>query len=534
MTNNLLSLLKTDFLNRFRLGTIRNERNKKVKYRYIAMGVLYIFLAIVLAGYCFGISYGYSYLGMSYVVPGYALMITSIIILFFTFLKTNGILFSARDYDMLTAFPIKTRTIIASKFLSMYINNLAFAVVVMVPMAVGYEMWNGFNAGTVAFWFLGILFAPLLPMTIAAAVGMAILAIGAGFKHKAAVQLIATVILFLGIMFGSFWLNQNAMADEAMMLAMLTDMGAFISGIIHKVYPVSLWFDNGVVYGNAQHILLFIGFSVAVYAVFLGFCAKFYGKINSALKSHQASSNYKVGQLKKSSVLTALAYKEAKRFTSSSVYMLNMGMGLILALIASVASAFLGVDKLISNVDVVNAKDMAALLPVISNVVPFGIAMVVNMCNTCAVSLSLEGRNLWVVESLPISKRTLYKGKMLFNICMVLPVSIICSVIFIISLRVNVVKALLYIVFAVASVTFSTVFGMFINICFPNYQWENEVVVVKQGMSSMIGIFSSIIIYLAMAAGTFYLSGNLGGELSILMFSGILAVLAAVLYGRCK
>ena len=63
------------------------KRNKKVKYRYIAMGVLYIFLAIVLAGYCFGISYGYSYLGMSYVVPGYALMITSIVILFFTFLK---------------------------------------------------------------------------------------------------------------------------------------------------------------------------------------------------------------------------------------------------------------------------------------------------------------------------------------------------------------------------------------------------------------------------------------------------------------
>ena len=143
MTNNLLSLLKTEFLNRFRLGTIRNERNKKVKYRYIAMGVLYIFLAIVLAGYCFAISYGYSYLGMSYVVPGYALMITSIVILFFTFLKTNGILFSTRDYDMLTAFPIKTRTIIASKFLSMYINNLAFAVVVMVPMAVVRTIFQG-------------------------------------------------------------------------------------------------------------------------------------------------------------------------------------------------------------------------------------------------------------------------------------------------------------------------------------------------------------------------------------------------------
>ena len=69
MTNNLLSLLKTDFLNRFRLGTIRNERNKKVKYRYIAMGVLYIFLAIVLAGYCFGISYGYRGVSQSLCKP---------------------------------------------------------------------------------------------------------------------------------------------------------------------------------------------------------------------------------------------------------------------------------------------------------------------------------------------------------------------------------------------------------------------------------------------------------------------------------
>ncbi len=62
--------------------------------------------------------------------------------------------FSTRDYDMLTAFPIKTRTIIASKFLSMYINNLAFAVVVMVPMAVGYEMGMALMQGP---WLSGSL-----------------------------------------------------------------------------------------------------------------------------------------------------------------------------------------------------------------------------------------------------------------------------------------------------------------------------------------------------------------------------------------
>ena len=70
------------------------------------------------------------------------------------------------------------------------------------------------------------------------------------------------------------------------------------------------------------------------------------------------------------------------------------------------------------------------------------------------------------------------------------------------------------------------------NLHFPNYDWDNEVEVIKQGMGSMIGIFSSMILYLAMGAGAFALSKQLSGGWILLLASIILAILGFGLYRR--
>ena len=225
----------------------------------------------------------------------------------------------------------------------------------------------------------------------------------------------------------------------------------------------------------------------------------------------------------------ALANKEAKRFFSSSLYMLNIGIGLIMALLAAVASLFVGVDKLIEGIDISNIE---VIKPVITTVLPFAIAKMVNMCNTTAVSLSLEGKNLWIIQSLPMSNRIIMEGKMLFNVILVLPVSIVCSILFGIALHIPIGLLGLYFIFSFASVWFSTNLGAWVNLHFPNFDWDNEVEVIKQGMGSMIGIFSSMIIYLALGFGAFLLSKQLSGEWILLLASFILALLGVFLYGR--
>lgn len=531
MTNNLAALLKLEFIHRFGLGTFSYEKDTKKRNRSLSMAVLMVLVVIIMGGYCFGMSYGFGYIGISGVVPAYGLTISSLVVLMFTFLKTNGVLFASRDYDMLMALPIKTSTVITAKFLSMYLNNLVFTVLVMAPMAAGFWFWNEVTFTAVISWVLGILFAPLLPMTIAAVIGACIAAIGSGFKHSAFVQLLLAALLVVGIFAGSFWLNGQAMQDEAALLALLADMGVVISGVLHRIYPLSGWFETAVVNGNMMGLFALIIFSTAIYGIFVSVCGKCYRRINSALMSHHAASNYKMGELKSSSVLMSIAGKEAKRFFSSSLYMMNIGMGLILALLMSIASIFVGVDRIL---DGINISGIEAVKSMLVYLMPFVIAMLVNMSNTSAVSLSLEGANLWVVQSLPITRKTLLKGKMLFNIMMTLPVMLICSVIFMIELHVGLVLSLLYILFAVVSVLFSTVFGTWLNLKFPNYQWQNEVEVIKQSASTMISVFASIILYLVMAAATFALSSMIAAELVILGFCVVMGILGTLLYRFCQ
>lgn len=529
MAGNLSTLLINVQKERFRLQAIKGEKNQVKKIRMISLAIIIGVFTLIMAGYCFSIAYGLGYLKQSQVVPGYALTISGLVTLFFTFLKTNGVLFAAKDYEFLMALPIPTRTIVAAKFLSMYINNLLFCILVMLPMAVGYHFWNPLSLDMLLMWFIGILFAPLVPMTIAAFVGMCVLSVGARFKHKAFVQIILSALLLVVVFGGSFWMQEQSMQDTDAMLAMLSSIGDQISGIIHQIYPLSALFDEGVNKGQIGSFFLFIAISIILFSVFAYVCGKNYRAIHTRLNSHEKRSNYKIGELKRSSVYMALANKEAKRFFSSSLYMLNIGIGLIMALLAAVASLFVGVDKLIEGIDISNIE---VIKPVITTVLPFAIAMMVNMCNTTAVSLSLEGKNLWIIQSLPMSNRIIMEGKMLFNIILVLPVSIVSSILFGIALRIPIGLLGLYFLFSITSVWFSTNLGAWVNLHFPNYDWDNEVEVIKQGMGSMIGIFSSMIFYLAMGAGAFALSKQLSGGWILLLASIILAILGFGLYRR--
>lgn len=529
MEGKLPALVRTDFFGRLGIQTLRWEKDPKKRRRAIGMAILYLIVGVVLAGYCFAIAYGLGYMGMGNIIPGYALTITSVITLIFTFLKSNGILFGARDYDLLMAFPLRTTTVITAKFFSMYLNNLIFAAVVMISMGIGFGIWRPVHAGTILIWLVTILLTPLLPMTLAAMIGVCIAAIGAGFRHKVMVQVLLTVGLIVGVFAISFWAQGKAVEDEAAFVALLADLSTTLSGAIHRIYPVSAWFDHAVNDGNLVDFLLLVGVSLGIYAAFAFTFGNYYRKINTALKSHHTVSAYQMGELKTSSVPMALAKKEARRFFSSTLYMTNIGVGLLLAVILSVVCAIMGVDKILA---LVNLPESVNIKPLIANVMPFFIAMLVNMCNTASVSLSLEGRNLWVVKSLPIVPATLLQGKMLFNIMLALPFSLLSSLLLMFALRVTLVLALGYLFFSVASVLFSTVLGMWINLCFPNYSWQNEVEVIKQGMSSMFGIMSGMLGYLALGAAAVFFNRKLPGEWVLLLFGAVLGVAAFLMYRR--
>lgn len=59
-------------------------------------------------------------------------------------------------------------------------------------------------------------------------------------------------------------------------------------------------------------------------------------------------SNYEINSMRKESVLVALYKKELKRFFSSTVYVINSGMGVVMALAFALAIVVVGPSQLIA------------------------------------------------------------------------------------------------------------------------------------------------------------------------------------------
>lgn len=532
MGSKLFVLLWTQFRNQSALNALRYERDAKKKGRMYAVFGAYAIVFIMVLIYSFGLAFGYGFLGMADVIPGFSLMICSMVILFFTITKSNGFLFACRDYDMVMALPFSTGTVITARFLYMYLTNLLMSVCVMVPMCLGYAFYERPGLIIYLLWFVMMLFAPMIPMAIACAIGAVIAAIGSKFRFKVLVQLLLFLALMLGIFAGSFAI-QGA-ENDAVLYQKASELGVILQEKMHQIYPLSVLFDaaitnvqNQSMWGSIQnsHVLsagCFILVSFICYMIFVLILSWKYKAINTALMTSQSRSNYQMKEQASHSVMQAFVYKEWKRFLSSVIYLMNTGIGMILAVMGSVMCLALGVEEALASMDINLYGQSAEVLKGILYGIPFAIAIPLTMTCTTAVSWSLEGKNLWILKSLPLSEKMIFEGKMLFNVILLVPAGIICTVCMILAMKPDIITGFLYFVVVFAAILFSTAFGMWINKTFPNFGWTNEVEVVKQGISSMLGIFANMLVELLLAVFTVLLSGFLDGRIVMLLFAALL------------
>ncbi|SHJ32038.1 hypothetical protein [Hespellia stercorisuis] len=522
MPGKLFTLLLAQYKNQSSLNVLRHETDTKKKHRMMGVYAGMAIVFVMMVGYSFAIAYGYGYLKMAYVIPGYSLAISSIIALVFTFVKTNGFLFAFKDYDMVMALPVSTKTVITAKFLYMYINNLIFSLCVMIPMCAGYAIWERPGVRTWLIWLIGACFAPLIPMSLAALAGALIAAIGSRFRFKVFVQVVLTLLL-LAAAFSLNFIFTGA-GSNAEFFQRMENLGELLEAQIHKLYPVSVIFDRAVNESSVLYLLLFLLLSFGIYVLFVSIVAVKYKAINTALMTGSSHSNYKVSKMESRSMMHALVRKEWKRFTSSVIYLTNVGMGVLLAVSGSVICVFIGIDKVLASMEI-GGMQQGFLYAA-----PFAVAMMLTMTCTTSVSWSLEGKNLWIVKSLPIEESMIFKSKMAFNLLLLVPAALVCDICFAISLKLNIVMTLLYLVVLFAAVVFSTTFGMWAGKKFANFEWENEVEIIKQGLASMLGIFVNMLLEIALAVAAFFLSTLIDGRIVMALFAAVLGFMSVLFY----
>ncbi|WP_404978309.1 putative ABC transporter permease subunit, partial [Bacillus thuringiensis] len=234
MNTNSLGLLKIRLITQLGLNTFKYEKDKKKKQNKILLTASIALVGVMLMLYCGASAYGLVKLGMSEIIPVYALVISSILTLFFTIFKANGEIFAFKDYDFLMSLPIRVSTVIASRFLYLYLLNTIFSIIIMLPMGVVYCIHENPSVSFYFMWFISMFIASLIPTTIAAIFGASITAIASKFKNT---NKITTILSFIVIItFGSFMLkNGNAQYS----LNDMNGIGAIVSEQLTKVYPLA-------------------------------------------------------------------------------------------------------------------------------------------------------------------------------------------------------------------------------------------------------------------------------------------------------
>ena len=508
-------LLKTLLLSTSGLNILRHSHDSKKKRKIIAGTIGALFLYLLLMGYSILICIGYGVTGLIGDVPVMCALTVSALAFIFTLLKTNGYLFNFKEYDMLMSLPFEAGTVAGCRFFYMYIKSLPWYLSISAAMLIGYGIFAHPSAAAYTVWILLTLILPVIPMLGAAFLGFLIAKISAGFKKT---NLIQTVLTFAFVLF-CFALRfileavlENGQAEDALKKA------SQMTGKAAGIYRPALWFSNAVTKGDLPGALLLTAFSAGLTAAVFVLVGRSYRNINSALRSHAAAGNYRVKTMRRRSVLTAVAFKEFRRMTGSTTYMVNGAMGELLSLILGLAALVIGFDRIVSVFTEGAPLDSYMLQPAI----PFIVYFLLGMVATTVCSPSLEGKNYWIVQSLPIDRRTLYQGKMLFNMVLTVPFMIFSTLCLCRSAGVLAAETLLYLVLGFVLCAFSTAWGCVCGIRFIKLDWVNEVEVIKQGRAVVIYMFPNMIAAMGLVVLAVFLGTRMDHRILALVF--ILAV----------
>ena len=484
MINRYLLLLKMQLYNLSGINRILHSRSKKEKQRSMALVGLAILIIVLIIVYSTIISMSIASMGAVNILPTISALICSLITLILTFLKSSGVLIGLRDYDMVMSLPVKNSEVVLSRLTMVYLTNLSISIIVVLPAVVifGINAETGIS-GNIMF-LLSFFFLPVIPMIISLGFGVLISAVSFRSKHKNILSLVLSTLIVLLIVAASAK-AQNMNTDE------ILNIGSLLSKMASKLYPPAALISKAVEQQNWLYFLAFVGMSVFISGVFVGTVTYFYQKMNTAAFNYSAAK-FKGKILQVSSPLKAMYKREFERYFSCTIYALNSTIGMVLLLVVALLLLFISPEALEQQ------SSIAGLSQMLRQVLPLVVAVFVTMTSTASASLSLEGKNRWIMCSVPVRAIDIFNSKIAVNLTVICPFVLISVVLLGFKMRVSLKQAVLLCIIPTVYACFISVLGMYMNMKFPKYDWTSEYYAVKGGAISVLatmgaGMLSSLI-----------------------------------------
>lgn len=427
--------------------------------------------------------------------------------------NTYSSLYQAKDNDLLLSMPIPVSHILLARLSGVYAMGLLYEMIVMVPTVVIWFL-------TVPFTFLGTINVLLIPLilsllvlTFSAVLGWIIALVMAKVKHKSVITVVLSLVFIVAYYYA--YARAYSVLQEFLVNAEL--IGKKIRLVLYPLYHMGLAAE-----GNMWSMLIFCAIICFFLSAIVWMISRNFLKL-ATFHSGAGKTVYKQKRIRNRSIKMALLCKELRRFMKSANYMLNCGLGIVL-MPASAVLLLWKADAIRPYLGMVSAGTIA-LLAIAS------ICLMTSMNVITAPSVSLEGENLWIVQSLPISGKYVLGAKLKMHLLLTL-VPVIAPVLavewmilpkFFFAIAIPVITILFVVL--MASI------GLVSNLKMPNLHWTSEIIPIKQSVSTMISLFGGWGI-VAVMAGSYYLLKDYMTAVAFVVCAAIVLMVADYLLLR--
>lgn len=480
--NNILILMKANIINSFGINKLKSgtkgERIKTIVLGIvIAYAIIYVFASMFVLSYFSGKEL--QKLNSLELLLTSGILLATIVSLFISIYKIPGYLFAFKDFDLLMSLPLKPSEVLSCKMVFIYLSNLAVSVVLSVPPAIIYGYFNSEGFLYYVFVLILTLFVPLVPISIGAVFAYVIGRLSSKVRSTNAVMIVLSLLL-CGSIIGGSSLMSNINTQQ-------------IKGAIpafNNTSKVLFWtefYSKALMSNNIPYLLAFVVFSGLVFAAFIRIFSKGFKSINGIMSEKYKAANYKMTTLKVTSPFVALYKKELKTYFSSFIYVTNTAIGPIMMTVFTVGTAFFGKEKM------AKMMEFPMLATLITPIILVVFAFCIGMTFTTAASISIEGKNLWILKTIPVKVKYILWSKILVNLTLTIPSVIINSIIASIGFKLNAEATGIVLVISLVYCLFSAVAGILLNLFFPKLEWTSQVAVVKQGASVLVNLLVTML-----------------------------------------
>ena len=428
--------------------------------------------------------------------------------------NTYAGLYLSKDNDLLLSLPIPVRTIIAARLANVWLMGTLYVTVVLLPAVVVYWIISGVTAEKVICGVILYLVVTFIVLLLSCLLGWAVAKISLRLKNKSFITVLVSLLFIGGYYF--FYFKANDLIRDIILNAEV--YGEKLKGAAYGLYLFGRIgegdFTAAAIFAAATTVLCVIAWRIL--------SRSFLNIATSAGKTEHVRFVEK--KVREKPVFGALLSKEFGRFTSSANYMLNCGLGILLVPAAGVFLLIKGRVICETVGEAVSGRpDCAAVL------VCTALCMLASMNDMAVPSVSLEGKSLWIPQSLPVEPAKILHAKMAVQLILTgIPMLFAAACGAIVVPASAAVKAMVF-VMPLVYVLFLAVSGMFAGIRMPLLNWTNEVAPIKQSGAVAIILFGGWGVITAMAGLYLLIGYRIGAVCYLACWSILLAIVSVIL-----